>query len=543
VSALALNGLPAMPVVFALLAALTVRRQRLAVGLAVLGSVVTLAWSVWVAAVYAGRLGAAGSTVDVVWLEALDVHWALGMDGISAPLVLMTTVVFACGLWSLLSHAPADADGGPHGTVSLAVLLLVIEAGVLGSFLALDLVLFFVFFEVALIPMWFVINTWGDAHDPVGRRRAATRFLLFTVVGSALMLVGFLLVRAGAGTFDIVEIAATYRPAGVTALLASVLVALGLAVKTPLWPLHIWLPDAHSKAPTVGSVVLAAVLLKLGTYGFVRFWLPVTSPEWLLVPVVAALGVVGIIYGALACLAQTDLKRLIAYSSVGHMGFVVLGAATFTVGGVQAAVFASVAHGLITGLLFFVAGAIKDRYGTTDLARLRVLYGRVPRLAGVFAFAAMASLGLPGLAGFWGEMLAIRAAVDHAPGLPGTTYLWLAFIAALGVILTSAYFLAVMRGMLQGGPVKPATPVEATVELVAPTVAHPPGPRDGAPAIQPGSSTAAGAPSRRPGDSDVAWSEWLAWSPLLALTLVLGVAPGLLLTPVAAAASSFLGGL
>jgi NADH-quinone oxidoreductase subunit M len=552
VSALALNGLPALPVVFAVLAALTARRQRLAVGLAVLGSVVTLAWSVWIAAVYAGRLGAAGSTVDVAWLEALDVHWALGMDGISAPLVLMTTVVFACGLWSLLRHAPADADGGPHGTVSLAVLLLVIEAGVLGSFLALDLVLFFVFFEVALIPMWFVINTWGDAHDPVGRRRAATRFLLFTVVGSALMLVGFLLVRTDAGTFDIVEIAATYRPAGATALLASVLVALGLAVKTPLWPLHIWLPDAHSKAPTVGSVVLAAVLLKLGTYGFVRFWLPVTSPEWLLVPVVAALGVVGIIYAALACLAQTDLKRLIAYSSVGHMGFVVLGAATFTVGGVQAAVFASVAHGLITGLLFFVAGAIKDRYGTTDLARLRVLYGRVPRLAGVFAFAAMASLGLPGLAGFWGEMLAIRAAVDHAPGLPGTTYLWLAFIAALGVILTSAYFLAVMRGMLQGGPVKPATPVEATVELVAPTVAHPPALRDGAPpSDQPGSSvaeprspsTAGSTQSLRPGHVDVAWSEWLAWSPLVALTLVLGIAPGLLLTPVAEAASSFLGRL
>jgi NADH-quinone oxidoreductase subunit M len=413
-----------------------------------------------------------------------------------------------------------------------------------------------VFFEVALIPMWFVINTWGDAHDPAGRRRAATRFLLFTVVGSALMLVGFLLVRADAGTFDIVEIAASYSPSGATALLASVLVALGLAVKTPLWPLHIWLPDAHSKAPTVGSVVLAAVLLKLGTYGFVRFWLPVTSPEWLLVPVIAALGVVGIIYGALACLAQTDLKRLIAYSSVGHMGFVVLGAATFTVGGVQAAVFASVAHGLITGLLFFVAGAIKDRYGTTDLARLRVLYGRAPRLAGVFAFAAMASLGLPGLAGFWGEMLAIRAAVDHAPGLPGSTYLWLAFIAALGVILTSAYFLAVMRGMLQGGPVKPAMPVEATVELVAPTVADPPGLRDGAPPSdrpgssvtgRPGPSTAGATPSLRPGAAteaaDVAWSEWLAWSPLVALTLVLGVAPGLLLTPVAEAASSFLGRL
>jgi NADH-quinone oxidoreductase subunit M len=403
------------------------------------------------------------------------------------------------------------------------VLLLVIEAGVLGSFLALDMVLFFVFFEVALIPMWFVINRWGDASDAVTRRRAATRFLVFTVTGSALMLVGFLLVRAEAGTFDIVAVASAYTPSGSTALAASLLVGLGLAVKTPLWPVHIWLPDAHSKAPTVGSVVLAAVLLKLGTYGFLRFWMPVTSPEWLLVPLVAALAVIGIVYAALACLAQTDLKRLIAYSSVGHMGFVVLGAATFTVGGVQAAVFASVAHGLITGLLFFLAGAIKDRYGTTDLGRLKVLYGKVPRLAGVFAFAAMASLGLPGLAGFWGEMLAIRAAVDQAAVLPENTYRWLAFIAALGVILTSAYFLAVMRGILQGGPATPAlaaTKVDAPLEPVAEAV--------------PATGTAV---------ADVRGLEWVTWGPLVALTLVLGVAPGLLLTPVAEAASSFLGGL
>jgi len=436
------------------------------VGTAAVGGVVTLAWSVWAATAVAGPLGGPGSSLDVVWVSSLDLHWSLGLDGISAPLVLMSTLVFAVALLSLLHQPPADAEGGPARTGSLAVLLLVIEAGVLGSFLALDMVLFFGFFEVALIPMWFVINRWGDAADAASRRRAATRFLVFTVTGSALMLVGFLLVRAEAGTFDIARIAASYTPSGPIAVAASVLVALGLAVKTPLWPLHIWLPDAHSKAPTVGSVVLAAVLLKLGTYGFLRFWMPVTSPDWPLVPVAAALAVVGIVYAALACLAQTDLKRLIAYSSVGHMGFVVLGAATFTVGGVQAAVFASVAHGLITGLLFFLAGAIKDRYGTTDLARLKVLYGSVPRLAGVFAFAAMASLGLPGLAGFWGEVLAVRAAVDQAAVLPEVTYRWLAFVAALGIILTSAYFLALMRTMLQGGPPVPATQVEASVELV-----------------------------------------------------------------------------
>jgi NADH-quinone oxidoreductase subunit M len=248
--------------------------------------------------------------------------------------------------------------------------------------------------------------------------------------------------------------------------------------------------------------------------------MPVTSPDWWLVPLVAALGVVGVVYAALACLVQTDLKRLIAYSSVGHMGFVVLGAATFTVGGVQAAVFASVAHGLITGLLFFLAGAIKDRYGTADLARLKVLYGKVPHLAGLFAFAAMASLGLPGLAGFWGEMLAIRAAVGQAPALPETTYTWLAFIAALGVILTTTYFLALMRGMLQGGPVTPVAPAGGSVELVADTV-----------------------PAGEPVPADAGGAEWLTWLPLVVLTLVLGVAPGLLLTPVAEAAKAFLGGL
>lgn len=499
-TAVALDGLVAVPFAFVLVTWLAAHRRTdsLAVGLAALGGVVTAGWSVWAVLVASASLD---SGVDHVWLAALDVRWHLGLDGISAPLVLMTTLIVACCLLSLLRQPP---EGG--GRAQLAALLLLIESGVLGSFLALDMVLFFAFFEVALIPMWFVIHHWGDRHDPVGRRQAATRFLVFTVLGSALMLVGFVLVRSQAGTFDIVEVATSYQPSGAMAVAGAVLVALGLAVKTPLWPLHIWLPDAHSKAPTVGSVVLAAVLLKLGTYGFIRFWMPVVDPAWdLVVPFVAGLAVVGVVYAALACLAQTDLKRLIAYSSVGHMGFVVLAVATFTVGGVQGAVYASVAHGLITGLLFFVAGAIKDRYDTGDLTRLGRLYGGLPRTAGVFAFAALASLGLPGLAGFWGEMLAVRSSVFPADALPRATYVVLAVIAALGVILTSAYFLAVLRSMAQAEAVRPLAPAQ--------------------------------------GVRDVRAMEWVAWSPLIAMTLVLGVAPGLVLSPVADAARAFLGGL
>ncbi|WP_370616283.1 complex I subunit 4 family protein [Mumia sp. Pv 4-285] len=403
--------------------------------------------------------------VDLVWVRSLDLHLHLGMDGISFPLLMMTALVTALVCWALVDDPPA----GDNATPALVGLVMVVLTASIGVFAALDLVLFFVFFELALIPMWFVIARWGDPLDRAGRRTAATRFLLYTVVGSALMLVGFVTVWALAGTVQIPELTALGGQIdGGWALFAACMIALGLAVKTPVWPLHLWLPDAHAKAPTVGSVLLAAVFLKLGTYGLLRVLVAVLpGPARDLAPWLGLLGVVGIVVAALACLRQVDLKRLIAYSSVGHMGFVVLGIATLTEIGIAAAVFASVAHGVVTALLFFNAGSLKRRFGTAELSVLgRGMYARMPALAVVLAFASFASLGLPGLAGFWGEMMALRGTYEAAAGTDGAGLgealaAVLLVGALLGVLLTSAYFLRMLRRTLQGVP----TPHDSDTDL------------------------------------------------------------------------------
>jgi NADH-quinone oxidoreductase subunit M len=415
--------------------------------------------------------------LDLPWVPGLDLRFHLGVDGISWPLVVLTALLtlLCCGytLW----RVPEGGSGR-----ALAALLLVVEVGILGTFLALDLVLFFVFFEVVLLPMYAIIAGWGGAD----RRRAARKFALYTLFGSVLLLVGVFTVVAAAGTADLVALTGGAGLSRGTQLAAFTLLGLAFAVKSPLWPLHSWLPDAHTQAPTVGSVVLAGVLLKLGTYGLIRVAVGVApqGARWA-APVLGVLAVAAILIGSLVCLAQDELKRLIAYSSVGHMGFVLLGIATLTATGIQAALIGNIAHGVITGLLFFLAGAVKDRTHTGALAELSGLRETVPRLAGLLAFAAVASLGLPGLAGFWGEAFAVVAAIQRG----GPLWTTLGVLAALGGALSAAYFLRLLRRVTHGRP-------SAVVSGLAPGLAGP---------------------------------ELTAWAPLVLLALAVGLAPALVL--------------
>ncbi|GAB3961075.1 NADH-quinone oxidoreductase subunit M [Actinoallomurus acanthiterrae] len=420
-------------------------------GLAV--TAVTLALAVVAAAAFDyGRRGPQLG-VNVTWARSIGLRLHLGVDGISLPLIVLTAALtFLCMVYS--ARVLPSAGGSPQALIGLILLL---EVGMLGTFVSLDLLLFFVFFEVVLIPMYFVIADWGGSggKDSAARARAAAnKFILYTLLGSGFLLVGILIVAVNAGTFDMTALTARHG-AGLShglQIAAFGLLALGFAVKTPMWPLHTWLPDAHTEAPTVGSVLLAGVLLKMGTYGFVRIAVPM-APEGAKVwaPWLGLLAVIGIVYGALACLAQRDLKRMIAYSSIGHMGFVLLGIATLTPVGLNAALFGNIAHGLITGLLFFLAGAVKERYGTGDLDALGGgMLAKAPYLGSILTFASVASLGLPGLAGFWGEMLALLGAYQPHAGLPRPTFVTFMAVGGIGAVLTAAYFLRMLSKVTHG---------------------------------------------------------------------------------------------
>ena len=468
-------------------------------GLTALFAVTTLAGRPWASAQPVAE-------VDLRWVPALGLRFHLGIDGISAPLVLLTA-----GLTFLVClHLQLSQSSLPQHHPGLRPLLdcvLAVEGGAIATFLALDLLLWFVAFEIVLVPMWAVIRFWGDDHDLAARRDAAMRFVLFTAFGSTLLLLGILLVATSAGTSDIVALTADRGDSlarGIQVTAAALMVA-GLMVKVPVWPLHSWLPPAHTVAPTAGSVLLAGVLLKLGTYGLVRLVVPVVPQGFSAVaPYLAGLGVVGIVWGGLACLVEPDLKRLVAYSSVAHMGFVAVGIASGSAQGLQGALFANVAHGLVTGLLFLVAGSLKERSGGSGLAAIgSALRERRPRLGWLLAFGCVAGLGLPGLAGFWGEILAAYGAWDPAPDRPLALFRVVAVLTVVGTALAAAYLLRVLYRLWHGD--------------AAPSDESEPGGPD------------AYRRSDKSSRADATTTELVVMAPLVVTTAVLGLLPWLLL--------------
>ncbi|MDP9330106.1 MAG: NADH-quinone oxidoreductase subunit M [Actinomycetota bacterium] len=425
--------------------------------------------------------------LDVSWITALGARYHVGIDGISLPLYVLTFLLsFLCAIYTW-RYVPS-----PGRTKAFLALMLLLETGMAGTFIAFDLILFFVFWEMVLVPMYFLIGIWGSSN----REYASIKFFLYTLFGSVFMLLGFLAMYFRGPephTFDMVVLQSFGSAGGFGhsfQLLAFGAVALGFAIKVPMWPFHTWLPDAHTEAPTIGSVLLAGVMLKMGTYGFIRIALPMLpDAARVYAPWIGLLAVIGIVYAALACLAQKDLKRLIAFSSVGHMGFVMLGIATLTTIGIQAAIFGMVAHGVITGMLFFCVGSIYDRYHTREIAEIGGgMLQKLPKLAGIFIFVSIASLGLPGLAGFWGEVMALLSSYSPGAGLNVALFRGFMVAGGVGTILTAGYFLWMIQRVNMG--VLPDKWRDSTL-------------------------------------GDTMAVEWVAWVPLLVIVVALGVFPRL----------------
>jgi NADH-quinone oxidoreductase subunit M len=373
------------------------------------------------------------------WLPSLGISYRLGVDGIALVLVLLTALLQPIVMLS--SWKPVDEK--VKGYVSCMLLL---ETGMLGAFLATDLFLFYVFWELMLLPMYFIIGVWG------GERRiyAAVKFVLFTLTGSLLMLVGVIYLgslhkasAAGTWSFGYEDIAKLTIPMGEgfwhsPQMLAFAVFALAFAIKVPVWPLHTWLPDAHVEAPTGGSIILAGVLLKLGTFGFLRYCRPLFPEAWqAATPLFVTLSVIAIVVGALVAYAQKDLKKLVAYSSVSHMGFIMLGLFAGTVISTQGALLQMVNHGLSTGALFLLVGVIYDRRHTRMIEDFGGLARVMPLFTGAFLLATFSSIGLPGLNGFVGELLILLGAFKTQPVA--------VIIGASGIVLGAVYMLMVVQ--------------------------------------------------------------------------------------------------
>ena len=445
-----------------------------------------------VVAAGSGSLGAGRLAFEerLSWMPAVGTSYHVGIDGLSLPLLLLTDVIFAaCAIWALREgRRPRQ----------LAALFLFLQTTCLGVFAAQDLLVFFVFFDLSIVGMYFVIAGWGHGNA----RRSALKFFLYTFLGSLALLLGFIGLYLGASphTFDMVALSRHGAFTGNVVAAGLVLVALliGFAIKTPTFPFHTWLPPAHTDAPAIGSAVLAGVLLKMGTYGFLRIAMPMLPHAWRDWSwLILAVGIVSVLYGALVALAQTDVKRLIAYTSVNHMGYVIVAIGAAGLAGANAqqaqqialvgAVVQMVSHGLITGALFLLAGVLYDRRENYALDAYGGLAGPAPRFAALFAVAAFASLGLPAFSGFIAEFQIFAGAIGSAP---------VALIALPGILITAALLLRAFQRLFTG----------------------------------PTQGLAVGFRDLRP-------TELLAVTPLLTLSLVIGVAPAPLLALIQPATS------
>ena len=406
--------------------------------IALITSLITFGISLWVLMLFNPADPDLQMVIDIPWIEVAgwEITYLMGIDGVSILLVLLTTFLTPIAILSTWTAVEERVK-------EFMIFFLMLEVGMIGVFLSLDLFLFYVFWEFTLVPMYFLIGVWGGSN----RIYAAVKFFLYTMAGSILMLLAILWLGVSQGTFSVPELIANATiPANIEIWLFLAFAA-AFAIKVPMWPLHSWLPDAHVEAPTAGSVILAGVLLKMGTYGFLRFNLslfPTASIK--LAPWIAALAVIGILYGAMVSYAQRDVKKLVAYSSVSHLGFVMLGLFAINAQGIEGGILQMVNHGISTGALFLLVGMIYERRHTRDMDAFGGLWKVMPVYAVLTLIVTLSSMGLPGLNGFVGEFTILLGAfgskVLNSP--------WFAVLAAIGVILAAVYLLNMFQKLFLG---------------------------------------------------------------------------------------------